>query len=73
MRELDDKTRADQNPRMEPEPNDERDENTTAGGSEPTQQTPRSKLRDLRPEKDPIGAGRERLRKTGRNPQGKTG
>jgi hypothetical protein len=74
MRERDDKTRADQNPRMEPQPNEERDESTTAGGAEPTQQTPRSKLRDLRPEIDPIGAGRERWRRTGgRNSPGKTG
>lgn len=41
---------------MESEPNDESEQpsSQSQGGSEPT---PKSKLRDLRPEKDPMGAG----------------
>ena len=43
---------------MEHETNDESDENTEQETPEQTEETPQFKLRDLRPEKDPIGAGR---------------
>lgn len=49
---------------MDAEPNDKTGDSTNQGGQEPTQEAPQSKLRDLRPEKDPMGAGRNRLPKT---------
>jgi hypothetical protein len=48
---------------METQPNDETGDSRKQDASEPARQTPQSKLRDLRPEKDPMGAGRDRLRK----------
>ena len=42
---------------MEPETNDESAESTDQATPEQTEETPQFKLRDLRPEKDPIGAG----------------
>lgn len=58
---------------MEAEPNEETGESTNQGAAQPTQQTPQSKLRDLRPEKDPMGAGRDRLPKAGSgNSSGRT-
>jgi hypothetical protein len=50
---------------MDAEPNEETGESTNQGSPEPTQEAPQSKLRDLRPEKDPIGAVRNRQPKTG--------
>jgi len=50
---------------MEAEPSEESGDSTNQGGPEPSQETPQSKLRDLRPEKDPMGAGRNRSPKTG--------
>ena len=50
---------------MEAERNDETGDSTDQGSSETTQETPQSKLRDLRPEKDPMGAGRNRASKIG--------
>ena len=44
---------------MDAERNEKTGESTTQGTQEPTQETPQSKLRDLRPEKDPMGAGRD--------------
>ena len=46
---------------MDPEPNEETGDSTNQGTREPTQEKPQYKLRDLRPEKDPMGAGRNRL------------
>ncbi len=46
--------------KMDAESNDETSEKTEQGTPEPAQDIPLSKLRDLRPEKDPIGAGRRR-------------
>ena len=44
--------------RMESENDDRKTENeNTSESQETTAQSPRIKLRDLRPEKDPIGAG----------------
>lgn len=49
---------------MEPEPNDEPVESRDQGTQEPQESTiPLSRLRDLRPEKDPIGAGRSHVPK----------
>ncbi len=45
---------------MDPETNDESGESTEQDMAETTEETPQFKLRDLRPEKDPIGAGRNR-------------
>ena len=50
---------------METEPNEETGKSTNQGSPEPAQETPQAKVRDLRPEKDPIGAGRPRAAKTG--------
>ena len=50
---------------MDAEPNEKTGESTNQGTQEPTQETPQSKLRDLRPEKDPMGAGRDSLAKNG--------
>jgi hypothetical protein len=49
---------------MDAEPNERTGESTSQGTQEPTQETPQSKLRDLRPEKDPMGAGADSLAKT---------
>ena len=46
-------------PELEAEPNDETTENPDESPNEPSQKIPLAKLRDLRPEKDPIGAGRD--------------
>ena len=58
---------------MEAEPNEETSESTNQGSPEPTQETPESRLRDLRPEKDPMGAGRQRAAKTGAENSGPPG
>ena len=50
---------------METKPTDEAGDTSSQNALEPTQESSRFKLRDLRPEKDPMGAGRNRLRKTG--------
>ena len=44
--------------KMDSETKDETGESTEESTSETTEETPQLKLRDLRPEKDPIGAGR---------------
>jgi hypothetical protein len=46
---------------MDAEPKEKTGESTNQGTQEPTRETPQSKLRDLRPEKDPMGAGRDSL------------
>ena len=51
--------------RMETKPTDEAGETSGQNALEPTQKSSRLKLRDLRPEKDPMGAGRNPHRKTG--------
>jgi len=51
---------------MDAERNEKTGESTTQRTQEPSQETPQSKLRDLRPEKDPMGAGRDSLAKTGK-------
>ena len=51
---------------MDAELNEKTSEGTNQRTQEPTQETPESKLRDLRPEKDPMGAGRDPLTKTGK-------
>ena len=51
---------------MDAERNEKTGESTTQGTQEPTPETPQSKLRDLRPEKDPMGAGRDSSAKTGK-------
>ena len=50
---------------METKPTDEAGDTSSQNALEPTQESSRFKLRDLHPEKDPIGAGRNRHRKTG--------
>jgi hypothetical protein len=45
---------------MESEPNKETGDSTNQGSREPIRESPQSKLRDLRPEKDPMGSGRSR-------------
>jgi hypothetical protein len=50
---------------MDAEKNDETGQSTEQGTQEPTKETPRFRLRDLRPEKDPIGAGRKGSPKAG--------
>jgi hypothetical protein len=50
---------------MDAEKNDETGQSTEQGTPEPTKETPRFRLRDLRPEKDPIGAGGKRFPKSG--------
>ena len=49
---------------METKPTEEAGDSSSQNGLESTQESARFKLRDLRPEKDPIGAGRKRHRKT---------
>lgn len=44
---------------MDSETNDESGEGTEQDMEETIEETPQFKLRDLRPEKDPIGAGRK--------------
>jgi hypothetical protein len=48
---------------METKPTDEAGDTGGQNALEPTQESSRLKLRDLRPEKDPMGAGRNRHRK----------
>ena len=50
---------------MDAEPNEKTGESKNQGTQEPTQEAPQSKLRDLRPEKDPMGTGRDSLAKNG--------
>lgn len=50
---------------MDAEPNDETGESTNQGSPEAAPETPQSKLRDLPPEKDPMGAGHNRRLETG--------
>ncbi len=50
---------------METKPTDEAGDTSSQNALEPTQESSRYKLRDLRPEKDPMGTGRSRLPKTG--------
>jgi hypothetical protein len=50
---------------MDTEPEEETSENPNVSESEPSKEPPLLKLRDLRPEKDPIGAGRNRRPTTG--------
>jgi hypothetical protein len=42
---------------MDSEQNDEKGESTNQGSRDTTGETPQSKLRDLPPDKDPMGAG----------------
>lgn len=51
---------------MNAEPKDKTGDSANKGTQEPTPETPQSKLRDLRPEKDPMGAGRDSVPKTGK-------
>ena len=51
---------------MEAERNEKTGEGTKQGTQETTPETPQSKLRDLRPEKDPMGAGRDSKAETGK-------
>ena len=50
---------------MDTEPSEETSDNPSQSEPEPSKEPPLLKLRDLRPEKDPMGAGRTRLPKTG--------
>lgn len=49
---------------MDTKPVEEADDRNSQSALETTQESSRFKLRDLRPEKDPIGAGRNRHPKT---------
>jgi hypothetical protein len=49
---------------MDAEPNEETGDSADEGSPETTPEGPQSKLRDLRPEKDPMGASRSRLPKS---------
>ena len=51
--------------RMETKPTEEAGDTSSQNALEPTQESSRFNLRDLRPEKDPMGAGRNRHPKTG--------
>jgi hypothetical protein len=42
---------------MDSESNDEKGDSSNQGSMETTAETPQSKLRDLPPDKDPMGAG----------------
>ena len=53
---------------MDGEPNDESEESANQDLQEQIREVPQSKLRDLRPERDPMGAGR----KGGRHPSKQT-
>jgi hypothetical protein len=44
---------------MDSDSNDEKGDSNNQGSPEPTAETPQSKLRDLPPDKDPMGAGRK--------------
>ena len=44
---------------MDGQPNDESEESANQDLQEQIQEVPQSKLRDLRPERDPMGAGRK--------------
>jgi len=50
---------------METKPTAEAGDNSIQNALKRTQESSRCKLRDLRPEKDPMGAGRNRHQKTG--------
>ena len=50
---------------METKPTEEAGDTSSQNTLETTQESSRFKLRDLRPEKDPMGTGRNRHRKTG--------
>jgi hypothetical protein len=43
---------------MDTKPTEETGDSSSQSAPEPTQESSRSKLRDLHPEKDPMGAGR---------------
>ena len=61
MCKLDGQMGTNQHSWMDAEPKEKTGESTNQGTQEPTRETPQSKLRDLRPEKDPMGAGRDSL------------
>jgi len=50
---------------LETKPTEEVGDSSGQNALEPTQESSRFKVRDLRPEKDPMGAGRNPHRKTG--------
>jgi hypothetical protein len=50
---------------MDSEPSNETGEKTEPETVEKTQEIPPARTRDLRPEKDPMGAGRKRSTKAG--------
>ena len=50
---------------MDSEPGNETGEKTEPETAEQTQEIPPSKVHDLRPEKDPMGAGRKRSTRAG--------
>ena len=50
---------------METKPTEETGEGSGQNALKPTEQSSRFTLRDLRPEKDPMGAGRNRPPKSG--------
>ena len=50
---------------MDNQPDEEISDRTSQDATEPTKEPPLLKLRDLRPEKDPIGAGRHRFPNAG--------
>jgi hypothetical protein len=50
---------------METKPTEEAGDNSSQNALEPTHESSHFNLRDLRPEKDPMGAGGIRHRKTG--------
>ncbi|HXA09724.1 MAG TPA: hypothetical protein VNW28_07055 [Chthoniobacterales bacterium] len=50
---------------MDNEPNEEISNHASQQVTEPIKEPPLLKLRDLRPEKDPIGAGRRRFPNAG--------
>ncbi len=53
--------------KMDSEPKEETGESMEQNTQEQSQKTPLSELRDLRPEKDPIGAGRQRAANSARS------
>jgi hypothetical protein len=55
--DFDEQIRAREIASMDSEINDEKGDNSNQGSRDTTVETPQSKLRDLPPDKDPMGAG----------------
>jgi hypothetical protein len=56
--DFDEKTRAHENASMDSDTTDEKGDGSNQGSPDTKAETPQSKLRDLPPDKDPMGAGK---------------